>query len=44
MMLLLVAFDPIIFFSDFSVVENNGVSPEEVFKMEGAGGNVVTFI
>jgi hypothetical protein len=39
-----VVFDPIVFFGDSSVVEDNGVSPEEVFKMEGAGGDVATLV
>jgi hypothetical protein len=41
---LAIAFDPVIFFSDSLVMEDGGVSPEEVFKMERAGGYLAAFI
>jgi hypothetical protein len=39
-----VVFDPIVFFCDSLVVEDNGVSPEEVFKVQGACGHVAAFV
>jgi hypothetical protein len=39
-----VAFNPIVFFCDSLVVKDNSVSPQEVFKVQGACSYVVTFI
>jgi hypothetical protein len=39
-----VAFNPIVFFCDSLVMKDNGVSPQEVFKMQGACSYVATFV
>jgi hypothetical protein len=40
----LVTFDPIVFFCDSLVVKDNSVSPEEVFKVQGARGHIAAFV
>jgi hypothetical protein len=39
-----VVFDPIVFLCDSLVMKNNSVSPQEVFKVQGASGYVAAFV
>jgi hypothetical protein len=39
-----VSFNPIVFFYNSCVKENGSISPEEVFEMQGTGGDLMAFV